>query len=136
MKIATVAVYVENQDKALEFWTKKVGFVVHQRREMGPNSTWIEVGPENAESCIVIYPRSMMEDWNERKPSVVFESENIQKQFEAMSRQGVEFTQPPKDMPWGKFAMFLDSEGNWFGLRQSVDASAAALDQDTKLQTV
>jgi lactoylglutathione lyase len=136
MKIATVAVYVENQDKALEFWTTKVGFVVHQTKEMGPNATWIEVGPENAESCLVIYPKSMTEDWNERKPSVVFECQNIQKQFEAMSQHGVEFTKPPEDMPWGKFAMFLDTEGNWFGLRQSVDKSAAALDQDKKLQSI
>jgi len=30
----------------------------------------------------------------------------------------VKFTQPPKEMLWGPFAIFVDPEGNWFGLRQ------------------
>jgi catechol 2,3-dioxygenase-like lactoylglutathione lyase family enzyme len=42
MKIATVAVYVENQQDALRFWTEKVGFVVHRTQPMGPEASWIE----------------------------------------------------------------------------------------------
>jgi predicted enzyme related to lactoylglutathione lyase len=61
----------------------------------------------------------MMKDWNERKPSVVFECADIQKAYEEMSGRGVNFTQAPEQMTWGPFAMFEDNEGNWFGLRQS-----------------
>ena len=61
----------------------------------------------------------MMEDWAERKPSIVFECENVQKTFEDMRNHGVEFTQEPKTMPWGLFAIFLDSESNWYGLREA-----------------
>jgi len=136
MKIATAAVYVDDQKQALEFWTKKVGFEVHSKHEMGPDASWIEVGAKDAESCIVIYPKSMTKDWNERKPSIVFECDNIQKQYEGMFERGVEFTQPPKDMPWGKFAMFVDTEGNWFGLRQAVSGSDSKAEQQAKLQHV
>jgi lactoylglutathione lyase len=59
-----------------------------------------------------------MDDWAERKPSVVFACEDIQRQYEAMLERGVTFQQPPRDMPWGRFAIFLDTEGNWFGLRE------------------
>jgi predicted enzyme related to lactoylglutathione lyase len=121
MKIATVAVYVENQEEALSFWTEKVGFVLHRSQSMGPNARWLEVGPEGAESCLVIYPKSMMEDWAERKPSVVFECGDIQEKYQEMSSRGVTFTEPPKQMHWGPFAMFLDTEGNWFGLRQKTE---------------
>ena len=116
-KIATTAVYVEDQWKAVEFWTKQVGFEVH--REEG-DGNWIEVGPPGAESCLVIYPRSMMQDWAERKPSIVFECENIQKTFEDMRNRGVHFMQEPKAMLWGPFAIFLDSEGNPHGLREAM----------------
>lgn len=84
---------------------------------MGPHASWIEVGPPGAASCLVIYPKSMMEDWAERKPSIVFECENLQKTFEEMRDRGVKFTQEPKEMPWGPFAIFVDPDGNWFGLR-------------------
>ena len=116
-KIATAAVYVEDQEKAVDFWRNQVGFEVRVEKEMGPNAKWIEVGPKGAESCIVIYPRSMMADWAERKPSIVFESENLRDTHKEMSSRGVVFQQEPQDMPWGPFAIFLDIEGNWFGLR-------------------
>jgi lactoylglutathione lyase len=117
-KIATAAVYVEDQKKALIFWTEQVGFEVQQEKPMGPDARWIEVGPAGAASCLVLYPRSMMEDWQQRKPSIVFECENLQQTFEEMRQRGVHFIQEPKAMPWGPFAMFEDTEGNQYGLRE------------------
>jgi lactoylglutathione lyase len=52
----------------------------------------------------------MMQDWAERKPSIVFECENIQKTFEEMRDHGVQFTQEPKTMPWGTVHDFLDTK--------------------------
>jgi lactoylglutathione lyase len=118
-KIATAAVYVEDQRTAVEFWTKRVGFAIHRTKAMGPQGSWIEVGPPDAESCLVIYPKSMMQDWAEHKPSIVFECEHIQKTFEDMRKRGVQFTQEPTAMPWGPFAIFLDGEGNRYGLREA-----------------
>ena len=117
-KIATAAVYVEDQEKAVDFWTNQVGFELRVEKEMGPKAKWIELGPKGAESCIVIYPKSMMADWAERKPSIVFECQNLRETYEEMRARGVDFQQGPQDMPWGPFAIFLDPEGNWFGLRQ------------------
>jgi predicted enzyme related to lactoylglutathione lyase len=123
VRIATVAIYVENQDVAMRFWTEQVGFTVRRQQPMGPQAAWIEVSAPGAESALVIYPRAMMADWAERKPSVVFDCEDIHATHARLAARGVHFTQPPKDMPWGLFAIFLDPEGNWFGLRQrTVDA--------------
>ena len=116
-KIATAAVYVDDQPAALSFWTEQVGFEVRSRQSMGPSGEWLEVGPKGAESCLVVYPRSMMEDWAERKPSIVFECDDIQSTYEGMSSRGVVFTQEPEAMLWGKFAIFEDLDGNWFGLK-------------------
>lgn len=118
MRIATVAIYVDDQPRALKFWTDQVGFTVRRRKPMGPNAEWIELGPRDADACVVIYPKSLMRDWAERKPSVVFECDDVQAQFTAMASRGVVFTQPPQDMPWGPFAIFVDPEGNSFGLRR------------------
>jgi predicted enzyme related to lactoylglutathione lyase len=117
-KIATTAVYVDDQEQAVYFWIEQVGFRVHQEETMGPNAKWIEVGPAQAESCLVLYPKAMMKDWAERKPSIVFECQDIQQTYQDMTRRGVQFTQEPKDMAWSWFAMFVDPEGNGYGLRQ------------------
>jgi len=118
LKIGTAALYVEDQQQALEFWTKSVGFEVRAEKEMAPGMKWIEVSPRGAESCLVIYPKSLMKDWAERKPSIVFECDDVQQTYDEMRKRGVEFQQEPQDLPWGPFAIFLDNEGNIFGLRQ------------------
>ncbi len=59
-KIATAAVYVEDQQKAKTFWTEKVGFELVREMSMGPGGSWLEVAPKGAETALVIYPRTMM----------------------------------------------------------------------------
>jgi hypothetical protein len=78
----------------------------------------IEVGPSGAASCLVLYPKSMMQEWAERKPSIVFECASVKQTYDEMLSRGVQFTQTPTQMPWGPFAIFLDPEGNSYGLRE------------------
>ncbi|MEW5958457.1 MAG: VOC family protein [Chloroflexota bacterium] len=117
-KIATAAVYMEDQEQAIHFWVEPVGFHIHREETMRPNVKWIEVGPARAESRLVIYPKAMMKDWAEQKPSLVFECQDIQQTYQDMTRRGVQFTQEPKDMAWSWFAIFVDPEGNGYGLKQ------------------
>ena len=83
-QIATAAVYVEDQPAAVRFWTERVGFELRHEAAMGPNAKWIEVGPPGAESNLVIYPKAMMKDWAERKPSIVFQCRDVRATFEEM----------------------------------------------------
>jgi predicted enzyme related to lactoylglutathione lyase len=116
-KIATAAVYVEDQTSAKDFWTKKVGFELRREQPMGPKGSWLEVAPPGAESCLVLYPRALMEDWNERKPSIVFVCGDIRGTYERMKANGVTFREEPKQMPWGTFVHFSDPDGNEFLLK-------------------
>ena len=117
-KIATAAIYVYNQEIANRFWEEQVGFEIRRDLSMGSEARWLEMAPPGADSCIVIFPKNMMEDWAERKPSLVFECDDIAETHKSMAARGVEFSHEPKEMPWGKFAIFLDPEGNWYGLRE------------------
>ena len=98
--LATAAVYTDDQPKALQFWTERVGFEVHRRHTMTPEASWIEVGPRGAQSCLVIYPKSVMPDWHERKPSIVFECDDLRRTHAEMNGRGVRFTQEPRELPW------------------------------------
>ena len=44
-KIGKITIYVNNQDEAIDFWTKKAGFIVKFEQAMGPNMKWVEVAP-------------------------------------------------------------------------------------------
>ena len=45
-QVATVAVYVENQEQAKAFWRDKVGFEVRNEQSMGSIGSWLEVAPK------------------------------------------------------------------------------------------
>jgi len=115
--IGTVAVYVSDPDGALRFWTEQVGFELKSERRMTESTRWLEVAPPGADSALVLYPKALMDDWEARKPSVVFVVDDIEETFRRLVGNGVTFSQDLVDMAWGKFAAFVDTEGNEFGLR-------------------
>ncbi|MFD2671910.1 VOC family protein [Marinicrinis sediminis] len=117
-RIATVAVYVKDQQKAKAFWTEKAGFEVKAEHPMGPGMYWLEVAPPQAETCLVIYPEGMMEDVESKNASLVFDCENIQVTYTTMKQNGVVFKGEPKAMQWGTFVQFQDEDGHEFVLRQ------------------
>ncbi len=66
----------------------------------------------------------MMKDWAERKPSVVFEVDDLGRAHREMSARDVTFQKPPQNLPWRPFAIFVDPEGNWFGIRQAAPGAS------------
>jgi len=76
------------------------------------------VVPEGAQSALVLYPRSLMQNWKEIKPSVLFLCDNIEKTFSKLKSRGVKFTQEPERMPWGTYAKFVDIDGNEFIIKK------------------
>jgi predicted enzyme related to lactoylglutathione lyase len=114
--IKTVGVYVEDQNKAVEFYTQKLGFRVRRSMPMGPHANWVEVSPPGAETSLVLYPRAMMANWEQLKPSVVFHCADVFAACTKLEADGVRITMLPTPLPWGMFAKFADPDGNEFGL--------------------
>jgi predicted enzyme related to lactoylglutathione lyase len=105
--IATVAVYVEDQQKAKAFWTEKMGFEVTAQHPMGPHAFWLEVAPKDAQSKLVLYPKAMMEGHETKQASIVFDTENIEDYYVKLKERGVELVGKPQKMQWGTFVQFL-----------------------------
>ncbi|MCH5586443.1 VOC family protein [Shimazuella sp. AN120528] len=115
--IATVAVYVNDQETAERFWIEQMGFVQKEKKQMGPNSYWLEVAPENAQTHLVIYPKSMMANADEHKASIVFVCEDVEQTYQHLMEKGVNFSGEPQKMQWGTFVQFQDNEGNEYLLK-------------------
>jgi len=107
VKFATVP--VQDQSRALEFYTKKLGLKVFTDQTMG-DSRWIELKVSGSETLVVLFKQANAKP--EHLPAAVFVSDNVQATYEELQAKGVEFTQPPKKEPWGETAILKDSEGN------------------------
>ncbi len=108
-RIKLAAVPVQDQSRALEFYTKKLGLKVFTDQPMG-ESRWIELQSNGAETLLVLFkqPNHKPADM----PALVFVADNVEATYEELKAKGVEFTQPPKKESWGEHAILKDSEGN------------------------
>jgi len=110
-RIKFTTVPVQNQARALEFYTKKMGLKVFTDQPMGDSdSRWIELQVPGAETRVVLLMQANHQPGH--LPAAVFVADNVQATYEELAARGVEFTQGPKKESWGEHAIFKDSEGN------------------------
>jgi catechol 2,3-dioxygenase-like lactoylglutathione lyase family enzyme len=118
-QIKFVSIPTANQDRALAFWTEKVGMRVVTDQPMGPGLRWIELKIPGAQTGIVLFTPEGHEARIGTFTGVSFLCEDVQKSYEELSKKGVEFAQPPKTEAWGTSSIFKDADGNSFVLSSS-----------------
>lgn len=121
-KIGKITLYVNNQEEAKEFWTKKLNFVVKFEQAMGPNMKWVEVGPSESEfTTFVLYDKNLMRAQNPSTnvlhPSILLSTTDIENAYTEMKANGVEVGELTK-MPYGSMFSFKDQDGNEYLLRE------------------
>jgi len=111
-----VSVPVTDQDRALAFFTEKLGFRVATDQPFDDKQRWIELRVGSSETRIVLF------QFGEQglQPGMPFNGslacDNVEQTYQEMVAKGVEFKTPPQKQPWGMFAIFSDPDGNQFVL--------------------
>jgi predicted enzyme related to lactoylglutathione lyase len=115
-QIKFVSIPVSDQDRALAFWTEKLGLQVTTDQPMGPGTRWIELKIPGAQTGIALFTPPGQEDRIGKFTNMSFACDDVEKTHRELEGRGVEFTQGPKKEAWGTFAMFEDPDGNTFVL--------------------
>ena len=115
-QIKFVSVPVADQDRALDFYTEKLGFTIITDQPFDDKQRWIELRVPKAETRLVLFTTDGDKDRIGTFMNMSYTCEDLQKTYEELKKRGVEFENPPKKEHWGNFAIFKDSEGNRFVL--------------------
>jgi predicted enzyme related to lactoylglutathione lyase len=110
-----VSIPVRDQDKALAFYTEKLGFEILTDQPFGPQR-WIELKIPGAQTGVVLFTPPGHEDRIGSFTSISFTCDDVDKTYAELTARGVEFVQPPKKESWGTSAIFKDPDGNSFVL--------------------
>lgn len=106
---------VQDQDRAVSFYTDKLGLKVIQDTPYNDGWRWIELEIPGAETHILLTRKSAEEKTETDMPRMVLIVGDIDKTFRKLTDSGIVFTQEPTRAPWNPdqvFAQFRDSEGN------------------------
>lgn len=114
IKFASIA--TRDQDRALAFYTEKLGFTVATDQPFDGSQRWIELRIPGAETRLVLFTPPGQEAQIGAMSNVTFMTDDVEKTYQELSARGVEFTRTPESQPWGTFAIFQDPDGTTFVL--------------------
>src|SRR5689334_14820994 len=126
MKIKLTSVYVNDQEKALRFYTDVLGFAKKADFSQGP-FRWLTVAspeePEGTELQLALndnpaakaYQQAMFQ---QGQPGAMFFTDDVKGDYERIKARGAEFTMPPTDVTASTIAMLNDTCGNLIQLTQ------------------
>jgi catechol 2,3-dioxygenase-like lactoylglutathione lyase family enzyme len=130
-RMSHVSIYVEDQERALAFYTQKLGLVVRTDVTMD-DFRWLTLGtPTQPDLEVVLMqpkPGFMFDEQTiatltelRRKGAFgpgVWSTDDCRKTYAELKARGVEFMSEPAEKPYGIEATFRDDSGNWFSLTQ------------------
>jgi predicted enzyme related to lactoylglutathione lyase len=126
MKIKLTSVYVDDQDKALRFYTEVLGFAKKADFTNGP-FRWLTVAspedPEGMELRLALNNNPAAEAYQQAmfqqgQPAAMLYSDDVKGDYERIKARGAKFTMPPTDVTASTIAMLNDTCGNLIQLTQ------------------
>lgn len=127
MKIKIISIPVSNQEKALKFYTEKLGFIKKHDTPVGDGNRWLTLvsqydadGPELLlePSPNHFEPAKVFQEalFKANIPYTQFNVDSVEKEYERLTKLGVEFSVKPTDAGTVIIAVFKDTCGNYIQL--------------------
>src|SRR5215475_12645192 len=120
MKIKVTSLYVDDQNKALRFYTEVLGFAKKTDVSRGP-FRWLTVGspeePDGAELQLALNDNPAAKAYQQARfdqtqPAAMFFTDDVQGEYDRMQPLGANFTMPPTKVTGSTIAMVNDTCGN------------------------
>ena len=126
MKIKLMTVYVDDQDKALRFYTEVLGFVKKADFSQGPYRWLTVASAEEPDGAELQLERNddpaanafQQARFQQGRPAAMFYTDDAQRDYERMKAAGADFTKPPTKVTGSTIAIVKDTCGNLIQLTQ------------------
>src|SRR5438094_1784083 len=126
MKIKVTSLYVDDQEKALRFYTEVLGFTKKNDFSNGPYRWLTVASPEdpggtelqlalNDNPAAKTYQQALFQ---QGQPAAMFFTDDVKADYERIKARGAEFTMPPTQVPGSTIAKLNDTCGNLIQITQ------------------
>ena len=127
MFISVVTVFVDDMERAIDFYTRALGWNKTMDVPLGNDMRWVTVAPPGERTSFTLTKGSP--NWSPEKvggfSGVIMEVDDVFQTHKDLTKKGIKFTEAPRNEPWGGWATFQDSEGNVHGLHSPVAVAAS-----------
>jgi catechol 2,3-dioxygenase-like lactoylglutathione lyase family enzyme len=138
-KLSHTSLFVNDQDKAYDFYVNKLGFKVNTDATMDNGFRWLTVSaPDAPDHEIVLFPaishmNGLEQDVRDALKLLldkevmgagVLHTNDCRATYEELKAKGVKFKSEPKEQFYGIECIVTDGCGNWFSMTEPKEAPA------------
>lgn len=124
-RISLVSLLVGDYDGAIDFYTRVLGFTLLEDTDLGNGKRWVRVAPSGSNGPALLIARAVtpaqlaaVGNQTGGRVFLFIETDNFQRDYDALRARGVRFIEPARHEPYGTVAVFEDLYGNRFDLIQ------------------
>jgi catechol 2,3-dioxygenase-like lactoylglutathione lyase family enzyme len=124
-RIARIALIVDDYDAAIEFYTKKLNFILVEDTILNATKRWVLVAPKGSLDCCLLLAKAANEEQASRvgdqtggRVFLFLYTDDFKRDFQNLLDQGIRIVRGPSEEPYGRVAVFSDLYGNLWDLIQ------------------
>lgn len=122
-RIGHITIVVEDYDKAIEFYTKKLHFTLVEDSILSETKRWVLVAPKGSSDCCLLLAKATNDEQHTRignqtggRVFLFLYTDNFKKDYQNLQDQGITIVRGPVIETWGTVAVFEDLYGNLWDL--------------------
>ena len=134
-RIAHIALVVKDYDEAIEFYTKKLDFLLIEDTKLSEEKRWVMVAPKGAKECCLLLAKAANKQQEKSignqtggRVFLFLFTDNFQRDYDKMLEKKIKFVRQPEQMDYGKVAVFEDLYGNLWDLLEPNENNKGLLD--------
>lgn len=121
--ISHIALVVDDYDRAIEFYTKKLHFVLVEDTVLSATKRWVLVAPKGSVECCLLLAKAADDEQKSRignqtggRVFLFLNTDNFERDYQNLLDQDIPIVRPPTVETWGTVAVFKDIYGNLWDL--------------------
>lgn len=133
-RIAHIALVVKDYDEAIEFYTKKLDFILLEDSKLDEKKRWVRVAPPGSNDCSLLLAKAANEEQDSRvgnqtggRVFLFLFTDDFWRDYNKMTDRNIKFVRPPAEYDYGRVAVFQDLYGNLWDLIEPNDANKGVL---------
>jgi catechol 2,3-dioxygenase-like lactoylglutathione lyase family enzyme len=122
-RIAHIALVVKDYDEAIDFYTKKLDFILLEDTKIDEKKRWVMVAPPGAKECSLLLAKAANEEQAKSignqaggRVFLFLFTDDFLRDYNKMVDRKINFVRPPQDFEYGRVAVFEDLYGNMWDL--------------------
>ena len=126
--IAQIALVVDDYDEAIQFYTKKLNFILKEDTVLSETKRWVIITPPGSGGCSLLLAKAANDDQKTRvgnqtggRVFLFLHTDDLKRDYKNMKEQGISFVREPTTEEWGTVAVFKDLYGNLWDLVEPSD---------------